>query len=126
VVWEERSREPPIPLGPKGNEKHSNKKIVVTKVYQRYNLYTMLFEFDPEKSDRNKEKHGIDFYEAQALWEDPDLTEIPAKTTDGLRFMVIGSITGTYWSGVITYRGEEIRIISVRRSRKEEIETYEG
>ena len=86
----------------------------------------MQFEFDPEKSEKNKEKHGIDFYEARALWDDPDLIEIPAKTTDEPRFMIIGSIAGIYWSGVITYRSDRIRIISVRRSRKEEIETYES
>ncbi len=86
----------------------------------------MQFEFDPEKSVKNKEKHGIDFYEAQALWDDPDVIEIPAKTTDEPRFLVIGKIASIYWSGVITYRGDRIRIISVRRSRKEEIETYES
>lgn len=86
----------------------------------------MEFEFDPEKSKINKEKHGIDFYEAQALWDDPDLIEIPAKTTDEPRSMVIGRIADIYWSGVITYRGEKIRIISVRRSRKEEIDIYES
>jgi len=83
-------------------------------------------EFDPEKSEKNKEKHGIDFHEAQALWGDPDLIEIPAKTTDEPRFMVIGKIAGIYWSGVVTYRGNRTRIISVRRSRKEEIEIYES
>ena len=86
----------------------------------------MEFEFDPQKSKRNKEKHGIDFYEAQALWDDPDFIEIPVKTDDELRFLVIGKISGKHWSGVITYRGEKIRIISVRRSRKEEVDIYEG
>ena len=86
----------------------------------------MEFEFDPEKSDKNKKKHGIDFYEAQALWDDPDLIEIPARTEDEPRLMVIGKIAGVHWSGVITYRGDAVRIISVRRSRKEEIEIYEG
>ena len=86
----------------------------------------MEFEFDPQKSKRNKEKHGIDFYEARALWDDPDFIEIPVKTNDELRFLVIGKISGTHWSGVITYRGEKIRIISVRRSRKEEVDIYEG
>ncbi len=86
----------------------------------------MEFEFDPQKSKRNKEKHGIDFYEAQALWDDPDFIEIPVKTNDELRFLVIGKISGKHWSGVITYRGEKIRIISVRRSRKEEVDIYEG
>ena len=86
----------------------------------------MKFEFDPQKSKRNKEKHGIDFYEARALWDDPDFIEIPVKTNDELRFLVIGKISGKHWSGVITYRGEKIRVISVRHSRKEEVDIYEG
>ena len=86
----------------------------------------MEFEFDPVKSDKNKKKHGIDFYEAQALWDDPDLIEIPARTEDEPRLMVIGKIAGVHWSGVIAYRGDAVRIISARRSRKEEIELYEG
>lgn len=86
----------------------------------------MKFEFDRQKNNKNKEKHRIDFYEAQALWDDPDLIEIPAITADEPRFIVIGKIEGTHWSGVITYRGDAVRIISVRRSRKEEIGLYES
>ena len=86
----------------------------------------MEFEFDPKKSDRNKQRHGIDFHEAQAMWNDPDLIEIPAKTSDEPRYLVIGKISGKHWSAVITYRGEKIRIISSRRSRKEEVDLYEG
>ncbi len=84
------------------------------------------FEFDPQKSEANRQKHGIDFLEAQALWEDPDLIEIPARTTDEPRFLIIGRIGDKHWSGVITYRGSVVRIISVRRSREEEIQLYEG
>jgi uncharacterized DUF497 family protein len=86
----------------------------------------MEFEFDSRKSAVNKEKHGIDFLEAQQLWDDPDVLQIPVKTSDEPRFLVIGKIAETYWSGVITYRGEKTRIISVRRSRKEEVALYEG
>jgi len=86
----------------------------------------MVFEFDPWKSVSNKSKHGIDFHEAQALWDDPDLIEIPLKTSDEPRFLVIGKISEKYWSGIITYRNSKIRIISVRRSRKEEVDIYEG
>ncbi len=86
----------------------------------------MIFEFDPSKSKINQKKHGIDFIEAQALWEDPDLLEIPARTTDEPRFLVIGKIELKHWSAVITYRGDNIRIISVRRARDEEREIYEG
>ena len=86
----------------------------------------MDFDFDPEKSASNKEKHGIDFVDAQALWEDPDLVEVPAPDVDDPRFLVVGRIAGKHWSGIITYREECIRIISVRRSRAEEVEIYEG
>jgi uncharacterized protein len=86
----------------------------------------MEFEFDPKKSEANKAKHGIDFIEAQALWNDPDIMEIPVKTTDELRFLVIGKISEKHWSGIITYRGGRIRMISVSRSRKEEVDQYEG
>lgn len=86
----------------------------------------MEFEFDPKKSESNKQKHGIDFYEAQKLWDDPDFIEIPVKTSDEPRFLVIGKVSGKHWSGIITYRTEKIRIISVRRSRKEEVDIYES
>ncbi|MCL4490411.1 MAG: BrnT family toxin [Nitrospirae bacterium] len=86
----------------------------------------MEYEFDPAKSNGNKKKHGIDFLEAQALWDDPDFIEIPAKTSDEPRFLVIGKISEKHWSAIITYRSEKVRIISVRRSRIEEVEIYES
>ena len=86
----------------------------------------MEFEFDQNKSEANKSKHGIDFIEAQALWNDPELIEIPAKTSDEPRFLVIGVIEQKIWSGIISYRDERIRIISVRRSRPEEVDIYES
>ena len=86
----------------------------------------MKFEFDPEKSGINKNKHGIDFFEAQELWNDLDLLEIPAKTTDEPRSLVIGKIGEKHWAGVVTYRNDNVRIISVRCARKEEIELYES
>jgi uncharacterized protein len=85
-----------------------------------------MFEFDEEKSQANAGKHGIDFVEAQALWSDPNLIEIPAKTVDEPRFLVIGRINGKHWSAVVTHRNERIRLISVRRSRPEEVALYEG
>ena len=86
----------------------------------------MEFEFDKRKSQINKKKHGIDFIEAQALWNDLDRIEIPAKTIDEERFLIIGKISDKYWSTIITYRNEKVRIISARRSRKEEIDIYES
>jgi len=84
------------------------------------------FEFDPDKSAANKAKHGMDFVEAQALWMDEALVEAPAKTEDEPRFLVIGRIGGRHWSAVCIRRGERTRIISVRRSRKEEVGFYES
>ena len=86
----------------------------------------MNFEFDPKKSETNKLKHGIDFVKAQELWNDLDLLEIPVKTADEPRFIVIGKIDERDWTGIITYRNNNLRIISVRRSRNEEIELYES
>jgi len=86
----------------------------------------MNVEFDPEKSEANKKKHGIDFFEAQELWRDIDLLEIPAKTIDETRFMVVGKIGEKHWTGVITYRIDNIRITSVRRAKDGENELYES
>lgn len=86
----------------------------------------IIFEFYENKSQTNLEKHGIDFTTARQLWNDPDLIEIPAKKIDEPRSLCIGRIADKHWSGVITYRGTNIRIISVRRSREEEINLYES
>ena len=85
-----------------------------------------MFEFDTSKSESNLQKHGIDFIEAQALWSDSNLLEIPAKTLDEPRFLVIGVIGQRHWSAVVSYRNGKIRLISVRRSRDEEVTLYES
>jgi uncharacterized DUF497 family protein len=84
------------------------------------------FEFDDAKSQSNVAKHGIDFLAAQDLWNDPMLLEIPARTDDEPRYLVIGLMGGKHWSAVITYRDSNIRLISVRRARTEEVALYES
>lgn len=103
------------------------------KVNSRYTFYTISpsgdsleFEYDEEESRANEVKHGISFVEAQALWFDHLRVEIPARTIDEPRFLVIGKIGGEHWSAVITYRDDRVRLISVRRSRREEVAIYEG
>jgi len=86
----------------------------------------MGFEYDPDKSAENKRKHGLDFEEAQALWADSALVEIPARVTDEPRWVLIGKIDQKHWSAVVTRRGDNVRIISVRRSRDEEVVIYES
>lgn len=86
----------------------------------------MEFEFDPTKSAANLEKHGIDFTQTQQLWQDVTRIEVPARTVDEPRWLVIGRIDGKHWSVVVTYRQGRARIISARRSRKEEVALYES
>jgi uncharacterized DUF497 family protein len=86
----------------------------------------MEFEFDARKSRSNRELHGIDFVKAQRLWDDADAVTVPARTADEPRVLVVGRIEDVHWSAVITFRGERVRIISVRRSRAEEVTIYEG
>ncbi|MCH7882153.1 MAG: BrnT family toxin [Proteobacteria bacterium] len=84
------------------------------------------FEYDGKKSASNLKKHGIDFAMAQELWLDPDLIQVQAKSEKEPRFLIIARISNKYWSAVITRHGSSIRIISVRRSRKTEVELYES
>ena len=85
----------------------------------------MLFEYDSRKSASNLAKHGIDFEEAQRIWDGPTV-DVPSLGDYGEdRFVVIGKVRGKHWSAAITYREENVRIISVRRARKKEVDYYE-
>ena len=84
------------------------------------------FEFDEAKSQANLDKYRIDFIAAQVLWKDSYLLEIRAKSEDEPRVFLAGKIGEKHWSAVVTYRDVRIRLISVRRSRKKEIELYES
>ena len=85
----------------------------------------MKLEFDPEKSEANKAKHGIDFVDGQALWDDPDRLQLPARTQGEPRLMLIGRIGGKHWSAIFTIRDDRTRIISIRHSRTMEVKQYE-
>lgn len=91
----------------------------------------MRFDYDPDKSDpdksaANRAKHGIDFDEAQALWDDEALITAPARPQDEVRWLAVGRIDGRHWAAVYTMRDGAVRIISVRRARREEIDAYHG
>ena len=86
----------------------------------------MIFEFDPVKSAANKTKHGLDFDEAQALWRDPFLVELDARLDGERRWLAIGRIGQKHWAAVYVYRLAVIRLISVRRARRGEVDVYEG
>ena len=84
----------------------------------------MRFEFDPDKSKRNKDKHGIDFSEAQELWRSPVL-RLQAKKNEEQRELAIGIIGTKFWTVIHTQREDAVRLISCRRSRDEEKNLYE-
>lgn len=84
------------------------------------------FEFDEAKSCANKRKHGIDFSEAQDIWLDGNLLRVTARSDWEPRFVFVGMLNGRHWSVIATYRGETIRLISVRRSRPQEVQAYES
>jgi uncharacterized protein len=83
------------------------------------------FEFDPIKSEKNRLKHGIDFAAAQEIWKDEERIETQSRSKSEVRFQVLGRTRGKIWAAFVTYRGEAIRIISVRRARIEERIRYE-
>lgn len=86
----------------------------------------MDFEYDPRKSKANREKHGIDFEEAQELWDDPDAIGFPARSDDEERFALLGIVREKLWMAFYTARTGRIRLMSVRRARTEERKLYEG
>lgn len=86
----------------------------------------MDFEFDQRKSEINKRKHGLDFIQAQSLWYDSSRVIVEAKTTDEKRYILIAKRKTKHWTAIYTLRKDKVRIISVRRSRKEEVQIYES
>ena len=89
-------------------------------------FYTaMVFEFDEAKNLSNQSKHGIDFFEAQKLWDDPDALELPARSGAESRRMIVARHKEVIWAAIFTERGNAIRIISVRRARTNEEALYE-
>ena len=87
----------------------------------------MKFEYDNNKSRINKEKHGIDFVEAQNLWKDENALIVPANTTDEeSRYALISRLKQKCFVAIFTMRENVFRIISVRRCRKNEEKNYEN
>ena len=87
----------------------------------------MKFEYDENKSQINKQKHGIDFVEVQNLWQDEDALVIPANIVDDeVRYALISKILTKCFTAIFTIRDDTYRIISVRRCRKNEEKSYEN
>ena len=86
----------------------------------------MKFEYDENKSQINKEKHGIDFIDAQNLWQDENALIVPANIIDDeVRYALISILNNKCYTAIFIIRDEIYRIISVRRCRKNEERNYE-
>lgn len=85
----------------------------------------MGFEYDPAKSEANAAKHGLDFCSAEKLWADPDALAVTGRSESELRQILLGRLDGKLWAAVFTVRGENVRIISVRRARTDEEALYD-
>jgi hypothetical protein len=85
----------------------------------------MKFEWDGDKSNANKIKHGIDFETAKNIWLDENRVEIHAPHPVEDRSIIIGRQHNKLWTAIYTMRGDVIRILSVRRARKKEAMLYE-
>jgi uncharacterized DUF497 family protein len=83
------------------------------------------FEYDENKSRANKEKHGIDFKEAQALWKDDQGLKARSPYANEERGILTAKYNDKYYSMIYTLREDRIRIISVRRARDKEVKSYE-
>lgn len=83
----------------------------------------MEFEYDLNKSATNKQKHGVDFEEAKAIWSEDNVI-LPAITKGEQRYMIIGKIKANIYSCIFTIRKKKIRIISCRKSGEKERRIY--
>lgn len=92
-----------------------------------YLLYGSLFEWDPQKSSANKIKHGISFFEALDIWKNVHITVdgIAQSGDNEERSATIGLVSGTVYTAIWTCRENGIRLISVRKARKNEKNQYE-
>ncbi len=84
----------------------------------------MEFEYDPAKSEANKQKHGIDFERAKELWRDANRAEFVAQFSDEPRLGLIAGLDDKLWTTIYTLREDRARIISVRRARENEEAIY--
>lgn len=83
----------------------------------------MTFEWDPEKRLRNIEKHGIDFADAQALFEGSHVVERSERAGEK-RFKATGRAVDRLMTVIYTERGGNVRIISARKARSNERRAY--
>ena len=87
----------------------------------------MIAEFDPDKGESNRLKHGVPLLFGLQVFEDKDHIILASfRPVDGEdRFKAVGLIAGRLWTAIYVERGDAIRLISVRRSNDGEQGNYD-
>lgn len=78
------------------------------------------------KAHQTKSNTALILFDAQLLWEDCDRVELAIQSEGEQRYLTIGLMHNKHWTAIITYRGSNIRLISVKRSRTDEVKIYEN
>ncbi|WP_104018217.1 BrnT family toxin [Roseovarius nitratireducens] len=84
-----------------------------------------MFEWDDDKRLIALKKHGIDFLDAVEIFES-DYLCLSGRSDIEIREIAVGYLDGSYLAVVFTMRGETIRIITVRKARRDEREAYDA
>ena len=94
-----------------------------------YDAYTIPVppDFDPKKNAANFKKHGVSLSEGDGVLNDPLAITIEDEAAEGeQRFVTIGmNAFGSLMVVVHTPRGDDVRIISVRKTDPKERRAYE-
>ncbi|HAV64750.1 MAG TPA: BrnT family toxin [Verrucomicrobiales bacterium] len=86
-----------------------------------------MYEWDEDKRLTNIEKHAIDFVRAKEIWTGPVLEiQSPQSEHGEERILAIGMVDDRCITVVYTWRGDNRRLISARKARKDEQAHYEN
>ena len=83
--------------------------------------------WDDAKRKSNLEKHGLDFKDAQLVYDNPDKCTYDTSRQGEQRWMdlAVAVIQGRLLTLIYTERGDNVRVISFRPASREEREQYE-
>ncbi|MEK6756401.1 MAG: BrnT family toxin [Bacteroidota bacterium] len=109
-------------------KKYLLKKYLLDATTKRHYNYGTIYEWDERKRVSNLEKHGLDFYRAKRVYEaDRKITiETTKEGSRERRFLDIAEVESACVALVYTYRGESVRIISMRHARRKERRDFDA
>jgi uncharacterized DUF497 family protein len=82
--------------------------------------------FEPEKNARNIAERGLPFDLAERLdWATAQVKQDTRRDYGEIRLQVLGLIDGSLYMAVVTPRGGDMRIISLRKASRKEATLYD-